>query len=126
MSATDTRPISGTMHWFGRRYNAPAWETAEETAMPIGMECMWCAEPIAEGDSGITIPYLAEPGWRVAANHIECWLRQVMGSVDHLEHRCSCYKDRLFEHHEPPSETRADAQLVLDWLVAKNPSFLDR
>lgn len=46
--------------------------------------CIWCTEPIAAG----------ERVWRYANGplaHRVCALRQVLGSVAHIERRCGCY-----------------------------------
>jgi len=46
--------------------------------------CVWCTEPIAAG----------ERCWRFANGpvaHRACALRLVLGSVAHVEQRCSCY-----------------------------------
>lgn len=61
----------------------PAGEDLELVPTPVGESCLWCEEPITEGESGIIQPFLAEPGWRWASTHRECHLRHLFGSVAH-------------------------------------------
>jgi hypothetical protein len=63
--------------------------------------CVWCTEPIEAG----------ERCWRFANGplaHRVCALRQVIGSVAHLERRCSCYVPGADEG-DPEGLTRREA-----------------
>jgi hypothetical protein len=58
--------------------------------------CGWCDEEI-ETDEDFAV-----------AMHKECALRSVLGSVAHIERRCSCYVDGATET-DPPEMTRREA-----------------
>lgn len=105
--------------YFGVRWDAPAFEDAPELPTPVGERCLLCDEPIREGESGIVIGYVGadlEPG--VAPEHIECFLRSILGSVSHLEKRCSCYGGS--DSHGTTRTTRsyrAQARESMEWLI---------
>ena len=75
---------------------------------PAGESCLYCEEPFQAGDSGKAMPFLsAAAGSRVVHVHKECALREVVGSLAHLEYRCSCYGG---ENDQTPGMTlRAEA-----------------
>ena len=58
---------------------------------PVGDRCLYCEETIVEGDSGCIFPYLDSEGPRLIAEHRECFLRHIFGSVGHQRGKCSCY-----------------------------------
>lgn len=80
----------GTLRWFGHAYDAPAWEGMPEVPTPVGDWCLGCGEPIARDDDGITIPYTGPLGTMRAPEHVECFIRSVLGSTAHLDGTCSC------------------------------------
>jgi hypothetical protein len=90
----------------------PAWEgspianEAPRVATPVGEKCIWCDEPIAEGDSGIVLPYIRHGKGTWVAQHHECELRQMFGSVGHQMCRCSCYGG---EEEDPVGMSRREA-----------------
>lgn len=104
----------GTLAWFGVRWDAPAFDDAPQVPVPLGAECLGgCGELIDEGDTGITMPCVtADLGVQRGAYHLECHLRSVVGSVAHLEHRCSCYGGT-----EEGGFSRAEARAVMEWLI---------
>ncbi len=57
----------------------------EQTPVPVGQLCADCDEPFAEGDSGIWLNNDTLP------QHLECFMRQILGSVAHQRKRCACY-----------------------------------
>jgi hypothetical protein len=65
--------------------------------------CPYCDEPILSGD-------------RVSADssryHWACGLRSVIGSVAHLEKRCSCYVERAEEGDDPALTRRQAAEVA--------------
>lgn len=83
-----------TVAYFGPEELRKEWEVL--TATPVGLPCLWCEEPIVEGDVGTlqgvgrkddaTGEWVADMG----AIHYECSMRQVVGSLAHVEGRCSC------------------------------------
>jgi hypothetical protein len=61
---------------------------------PTGEHCMWCDELFDElaGDSGTATQALGFDGPPIIRHvHKECSLRQVIGSLAHIEGRCTCY-----------------------------------
>ncbi len=73
---------------------------------PVGEKCIQCQEPIADSDSGLLMPFLSEAGPREVAEHRECFLRGVVGSVGHQLGRCSCFGGT---EDDPPGMTKRAA-----------------
>lgn len=69
--------------YFGRHWNAPAFDGAQKVPTPVGDICFLCDQEIQDGDDGTTY---ANGG----AVHLECWLRMGLGSPAHLQGMCSC------------------------------------
>lgn len=89
------------MQYFGRRYpNLPIYDEAQEVPTPVGEPCIWCQEPIEDGDDG----QLYNTG---LVTHVECLLRQVVGGVNHQLGRCSCCGGT--EDPDPPGMTAREA-----------------
>jgi hypothetical protein len=105
----------GTIAWFGRHLDAPAYEDAPEVEVPLGATCLGCGELVDEYDAGITMPYV-DAGFEVqrCAYHVECHLRSVLGGVAHLERRCSCYGGKDHDGH-----SREEARALLDRMLAQ-------
>lgn len=102
------------MKWFGAKHDAPAWDYAEPVATPVGEKCKWCGEPILEGEAGVCFPqvYIVVGGIELRewlAYHLECHLRQVLGSYGHLTKQCSCHGGSL---EDPPELSRRQAALL--------------
>lgn len=68
---------------------------------PIGQPCVWCGEAFTADDKGVALPYAgASAKDPPEVNyHRECFLRTVIGSVAHLEQRCTCCGGT---EHDPP------------------------
>lgn len=69
------------MRWFGEPwpradYRAPACEDDDlRVPVPVGKECVFCGEPIEEGDRGVMIPHLTEEWLSIEAQaHLNCLL----------------------------------------------------
>lgn len=103
----------GTMRWFGRSFDAPAWEYMSEVPTPVGEACAWCEEEIAEGDAGVTMPHFMTTGVIVMPYHVECHMRQSLGGLAHWEGRCVCHGGSD-EPGEPGMSPREEARLVVD------------
>jgi hypothetical protein len=112
------------MQWFGEAWPRPDWpapvcENANEhVKTPIGQRCFACEEQIADGDNGVVMPYIgtdASGGHfaTVRPCHKECWIRSTVGSLAHLNGRCSCHGG-----DEPDSGMtyRQEAIAVYDWV----------
>ncbi len=81
------------MRWFGRAYGAPYEADCEHIPTPVGVACLWCSEPIAEGDDGVTAGVLDTATMtapREVPQHYECHLRAIVGGVMHQLGRCTC------------------------------------
>lgn len=64
--------------------------------------CPYCEEPIGPFDLTDGITYNGEP----ARAHWECAARAVLGSVGHLNKKCSCYGGH---EEDPPGMTKREA-----------------
>lgn len=113
MSAWLDHP-QANMQWFGRRYDAPAWEAMTEAETPVGLRCSHCTELVAEGDAGIVMGHWHAVGMTVEPIHVECWLRSIIGSVEHLEGRCSCFGGA--EEWEGDLSWREQGRRTMAWL----------
>lgn len=113
----------GTMRWFGRPWDAPAWEDMpeEDRINVYGMDCGMCGEKIEQGDSGVTMPFverapisaISAPQEWISENrpiHVECHLRSSLGSVEHLDSKCTCHEDGVYSS----LSYREQAKLVFD------------
>jgi hypothetical protein len=100
--------------YFGRRaWGDAVFDHRLRMPTPVGEECLHCGEPIAEGDAGIVMPCieLGEDGHARApkrAQHRECFLRTMVGSVAHQEGRCSCFGGKD-EDEDPPGMSKREA-----------------
>jgi hypothetical protein len=81
--------------WFGTDWGAPVCQSTPRVAVPVGAPCLWCTEPIAAEDSGIGMPMMESEGNVLVAvqafEHVECFIRQIIGSVGHQLKVCSCF-----------------------------------
>jgi len=92
--------MSGGMKQFGPFPN----DNFEIVPVPVGEICTHCAEAIAE----------EEPGFRYANGpvaHYECFMRMSVGSLAHIEKRCSCFVPGA-ECTDPPEMARREAARV--------------
>lgn len=48
-------------------------------------DCLWCNEPILDHEA--RVPLNNDTAWE----HMECFIRSVMGSLGHQMHQCPCY-----------------------------------
>lgn len=72
-----------------------------------------CEQLIVEGESGVIIGYVRDDGAGTAPEHIECFLRSVLGSVPHMEGRCSCHGGT----EDAQGRYRAQARETMEWLM---------
>lgn len=84
------------MRVFG--FRVPFDSDFELVATPVGSKCIWCDEPIAEGDCG----YLIAP----RPHHRCCFYRSLLGSLGHQLGECSCFGG---DREDPPGLTRKQA-----------------
>ncbi len=86
-----------TTKYFGDPKFRKEYETQIET--PVGQICVYCDEPVVEGDTG-TVNFIGQ------VIHYECSLRMVIGSVGHQKGTCSCFGGT---EEDPPGTKRQAA-----------------
>lgn len=105
-----------TMAYFGRRWDAPVFDDMQAVETPVGQTCLNCTEPVEHDDSGVVMPHMdARGNVYPSPVHLECHLRSVLGSVAHLEGRCSCATGRRADDRTAQSY-RDQARATLAWL----------
>ncbi len=101
----------GGMQWFGESWGSEVNYAVLKTNAPAGQPCLHCEELIAENDSGVLMWCVPmppkEPAYRPL--HHECWVRMGVGSVGHLEKRCSCHGG---DEEDPPDMTKRQAAVA--------------
>lgn len=75
-------------------------------------ECPYCEEPILEGEETRDIGHLGADGPAMFRWHIECSARLVIGSIAHIQGRCSCFVEGG-EDDPPGVSLREGARLAL-------------
>lgn len=113
------------MTFFGRKWDSPALDDAVEVPVPFGELCYQCDEPIEAGDSGV-ITVVGEKVrnkivGRIRPVHKECWLREGLGSVAHLEGQCVCHGGEAPDTRSDLTP-RQDALRTLEWINRKRAS----
>lgn len=74
---------------------------------PVGEKCIFCEEPIVEGDVGVVMPFLGvDEETNIVPQHKECVLRGIFGSVGHQKKTCSCFGGT---EEDPPGMTKREA-----------------
>jgi len=96
-----------TTAWFGTHWGAPFNDTTPQVPVPVGETCLWCGELIAPEDSGVQMPHLSLQGPRYVYQHVECFLRSILGSVGHQLQLCSCFGGD--DACEPPEMSRRES-----------------
>lgn len=109
--------------WFGE----PWWSYAcydehgrliEEMRKPFpaGESCLYCDEAFDEaaGDSGQAMPLFTLGGASIRHVHKECLLRNVVGSLAHLQGNCRCSGGK--ESDGPEVTYREDALAAWAWV----------
>jgi hypothetical protein len=109
-----------TVIYFGSTWDAPLFDDPTRVRVwpvPVGSSCLHCDEPIKGDDRGLIITYgTVENGksvGKLVPVHMECNLRSVLGSVEHLEGRCFCTTRRV--DAVPEGSFRDEARAVLGW-----------
>lgn len=83
----------------------------------FGRPCGLCLEPMLQDEDLMITTYLR--------SHVECIVRSGVGSVAHLERRCSCRsgsftRPEVTEVEEEELTYREDAKQTLAWLINNN------
>lgn len=76
-------------------------EHERQIPTPVGIPCLWCKEPIQEGDTGTLS--------RRDPLHYECGLRSAVGSVGHQKRQCSCFGGN---QEDPEGMTKRQAAIA--------------
>jgi hypothetical protein len=91
--------------WFGESWDAPV-NDGPHVPTPVGKLCLWCTEAIEEGDAGVLLGALLKVGEPSQAEHRDCFIRSIVGSVGHLSGHCSCHGGN---HGDPEGMTVREA-----------------
>lgn len=108
------------MRWFGPDPFSPACLGTARAPIPLASCCAWCEEPFTADDGGYLIPHMGATVTELPY-HVECWLRQIVGSVAHLEERCSCYGGAEDDTDPPELSKREAAQAAVDLFHQLHP-----
>lgn len=70
--------------------------------------CLWCGEEISGEEllNASSVAYLTAEGHQTRYFHHECGFRTAMGSLAHMQQRCSCYGGT---EDDPPEMTKRQA-----------------
>ena len=111
------------MKAFGPPHANPGLPTCP---VPVGEKCMWCEEVFVEGDKGFMLGYSGPPGDErdTAPFHRECHIRQIVGSVGHLQKRCHCHGGTA-EDPEGMSKRQAALAAVNLYLILNPKTAFD-
>lgn len=95
--------------WFGKAWGAPVCDIDYHIETPVGAHCLYCDETIEADDRGMTTNCEGQE----QPEHLECFMRQLLGSVAHLEKRCGCYVEGSHEGDDPNLTPREAARAAL-------------
>lgn len=95
------------MTWFGTSWGARICDPLFRVDPPIGKSCLWCEEPIVAGESGVLIPHVADGTVTDQPWHLECFLRSILGGINHQRGRCTCCGGD--QPPDPPGLTKREA-----------------
>jgi hypothetical protein len=115
------------IRFFGHRYLAPMYDDAPEVHPPTGALCAWCGEVFLATDDGIVVDAVGletvalSDGTDGLPYHRVCFLRTIIGSVAHVEERCSCFVPGADEGDPPGMTKRQAAELALRRSYERNP-----
>jgi hypothetical protein len=73
----------------------------------VGALCLRCEELIEANDNGLLVPHGTEEGWSEQPHHYECFLRGLVGGLNHQLGRCKCCGGT--EEPDPPHLTKRQA-----------------
>ena len=106
------------MNYFGKAWSHNILTHYECTPTPVGHPCMWCEEELVEGDQGFVMPcgsvITMDEETKIfdkmvatfAAVHLDCFLREIVGSVGHQTKQCSCFGG---DTEDPEGMTKREA-----------------
>jgi hypothetical protein len=94
------------MKWFGIVPFGPACVDLPRVSPPVGEACAWCDEHITAIDEGYVLPHVDHETVTDRPFHLECFVRQVFGSVGHQLKVCACHGG---EYEDSPTLTKREA-----------------
>lgn len=100
------------MKYFGESWGSDLCQESEQVPVPVGERCGRCKEQFIEGDQGV----IDCSGF---TEHLNCFLRGIIGSVAHIQKQCNCYIPGS-TCGDPPEMTKrqaADAAVRLYYLL---------
>jgi hypothetical protein len=104
------------MRWFGPEAFNTFCENNPRAPIPTGQPCLWCDEPITPIDDGYLFHTLIERIPAQAPMHHICYVRAIVGGVNHQAGICACYGG--IEPADPDNlSTRQAAQLAYDFFA---------
>lgn len=113
------------MNWFGPSWGSHLNIEEDQVPVPVGQECAHCGEAIADGESGIFMMYLDHTGARRRPEHLECFMRQVVGSVAHQMRMCGCEScgspAGAIRTDDPLLKKRENARLAYQYFLRNHP-----
>lgn len=96
------------MRWFGKAHGAEYEKDTPHVATPTTEVCRRCHEPIMPHEDGFALPVLGLPrAWDYL--HYECYLRTIIGGLNHQKHLCICYSCGGALPPDPPELSPRDA-----------------
>lgn len=129
MNVTDhlvrSRRAVEDMTWFGASWGSPLNEFCEQQGTPVGEPCLHCEEPIERWASGVVLTCIQQQAGtrRRRPQHLECFLRGILGSVGHLQRRCSCYGG---QDEDPPNLSKRDAARAAVLAFLERAELIDK
>lgn len=98
--------------YFGAHWGAPAIESAAQVPTPVGEACVFCPEPIGDGDQGVMMLDASSGARRPV--HRECLIRNVLGTVECYEGTCTCRTNP-----PDPAAYRTEGRRTIAWFRAR-------
>lgn len=67
--------------------------TLQQVPTPVGKVCIYCTEQVADTDRGFLRAVMhSQTSATVEPVHVECDIRSMLGSPQHLRRECTCYR----------------------------------
>jgi hypothetical protein len=107
------------IRWFGHQYLSPMYQDAPEVPTPVGEPCQHCQEEIGPDDDGIVVDGACTALGSIY--HRACFMWTVIGSVAHIEKRCSCFVPGSTDCDPPGLTKREAAELALTRFYEETP-----
>lgn len=77
------------MLWFGEDWKN-GYDATDQQPVPIGGQCAYCDETIIASDHGVIVPSINQTDLRHVPLHGECFVRQIVGGINHQRGKCFC------------------------------------